>query len=334
MPRKFSQGAMVHIVLASLLAFNNAQADPIQYEWSTTSGFLFSSDSVALEIITGQTPFDVGGGTFIVFGSGSGTFTYDSNVPPPTPLPGGLLLFSGPSTAWSASLFGDAGLIGIFTGDVGVATFRNADENSGIGDLLNVQCCGDTGSGYTIGPYTATGSSVIWTGGQFLVGQTLPLTLPPPDGSIRQIAGFSFFNPGAPMGQRNIFIGAFGLEIGKSIAINIKPGGSPNSINPRSRGKIPLVILTTNTADGDSSNFDALQVDASTVRFGPAQAEIAHSSGHAEDVDSDGDLDLVLHFSTQSTGITCGMTTATLIGKTFGGESIFGTDSVKTVGCK
>ena len=94
------------------------------------------------------------------------------------------------------------------------------------------------------------------------------------------------------------------------------------------------MIPTTNTADGDSSNFDALQVDASTVRFGPAKAEVAHSSGHTEDVDSDGDLDLVLHFSTQSTGITCGMTTATLTGKTFGGESISGTDSIKTVGCK
>lgn len=336
MPRKFSQGAMVHIVLASLLAFNSAEANPIQYEWSATSGILFSADPVALEIITGQTPIDVGGGTFIVFGSGSGTFTYDSNVPPPILLPSGLLLFSGPSTAWTTNLFGGQGLIGTFTGVVGVATFLNADEGSGIGDLLNVQCCGNTGSGYTIGPYTATSSGVIWTGGQFLVGQTLPLTLPPPDGSIRQIAGFSFFNPSAPMGQRNVFIGAFGLEIGKSIAINIKPGGGRNSINPRSKGKIPLVILTTNTADGDSSNFDALQVDASTVRFGfgPAKAEIAHSSGHAEDVDSDGDLDLVLHFSTQSTGITCGMTTATLIGKTFGGESISGTDSIKTVGCK
>ena len=336
MPRKFSQGSMVHIVLASLLAFNNAEADPISYEWSTpTSGVLFSADPVALGIITGQTPFPFMG-TNLVLGSGSGTFTYDSNVPPPILLPGGLSLFSGPSTAWSASLFGDAGLIGTFTGVVGVATFRNADESSGIGDLLNVQCCGNTGSGYTIGPYTATSSAVIWTGGQFLSGQTLPLTLPPPDGSNLQIAGFSFFNPAAPIGQQNVFIGALGLEIARStrsIAINIKPGGDRNSINPGSKGKIPLAILTTNIADGDSSNFDAMQVDPSTVVFGPNGAAQSHRRGHIADIDGDGDADLILHFNTQETGIQCRDIEATLTGETFGGQLISGSDAISTVGC-
>ncbi len=336
MPRKFSQGSMAYLALASLLAFNSAEADPVTYEWSTTSGVLFSADPVALEIITGQTPFHIGGGTFIVFGSGSGTFTYDSNVPAPDPLGGGLWLFSGPSTAWSASLFGDAGLLGTFTGDVGVATFRNADESSAAGDLLNVQCCGSTGSGYSIGPYTATGSGVIWTGGQFLVGQTLPLTLPPPDGSNLQIAGFSFFNPDAPIEQRNVFIGALGLEIARStrsIAINIKPGGDRNSINPRSKGKIPLAILTTNIADGDSSNFDAMQVDPSTVAFGPNGAAQSHRRGHVADIDGDGDADLILHFNTQETGIQCGDIEATLTGETFSDQLINGSDTIDTVGC-
>ncbi len=338
MPRKFSQGAMVHIVLASLLAFNNAEADPISYVWSTpTSGFLFSADPVALKIITGQTPFAVGG-TFIVFGSGSGTFTYDSNVPPPIQLPGPgeFLLFSGPSTAWSASLFGDAGLIGTFTGVVGVATFRNADESSGIGDVLNVQCCGNTGIGYTIGPYTATGSGVIWTGGQFLVGQTLPLTLPPPDGSNLQIAGFSFFNPNAPtIGQRNVFIGAFGLEIRKSIAIDIKPGSDPNVIEfdddicgDDDDSRLKVAILT-------AGEFDAVQVDASTVQIGDPAL-----SGTAEPIrsrvrDTDGDADLLLKFSlcdlVANDALNADTIELVLTGETFDGSQITGSDSVSVL---
>lgn len=70
------------------------------------------------------------------------------------------------------------------------------------------------------------------------------------------------------------------------------------------------------------------------VKFGPNGAIEAYGQGHKEDVNGDGHLDLVLHFRTQETGIHCGDTSATLTGKTFGGEAIQGTDSIKTVGCK
>ncbi len=50
-------------------------------------------------------------------------------------------------------------------------------------------------------------------------------------------------------------------------------------------------------------------------------------------MDSDGDLDLMLHFRTQGTGIQCGDTEASLTGETFDGQAIQGTDSVVTVGC-
>jgi len=118
------------------------------------------------------------------------------------------------------------------------------------------------------------------------------------------------------------------------VSVDIKPGSDPNSINPRSRGKIPVAILTTSIADSDSLDFDAVQVDATTVTFGPDGASIAHSQTHVKDVDGDGDSDLVLHFKTQETGISCGDTEASLTGETFGGESITGTDWVKTSGCK
>jgi hypothetical protein len=53
-----------------------------------------------------------------------------------------------------------------------------------------------------------------------------------------------------------------------------------------------------------------------------------------EDVNTDGHTDLLLHFRTQNTGIVCGSTSSSLTGKTFGGQSIQGSDSVRTVGCK
>lgn len=96
----------------------------------------------------------------------------------------------------------------------------------------------------------------------------------------------------------------------------------PSSINPRARGVIPVVILTT-------PSFDALTVDVSTVQFGPGNASEAHGIGHPVDHDSDGDLDLLLHFGTPESAIPCGATSATLTGPTFSAS-----DTIKTVGCK
>jgi DNA-binding beta-propeller fold protein YncE len=117
------------------------------------------------------------------------------------------------------------------------------------------------------------------------------------------------------------------LDVFLEVAIDIKPGSDPNSINPKSKGNIPVAILTT----GD---FDATTVDPLSVEFGPDGATESHGRGHIEDVDGDGDGDLVLHFRTQDTGIQCGDTSASLTGETFGGQVIEGSDSINTVGCK
>ena len=99
-----------------------------------------------------------------------------------------------------------------------------------------------------------------------------------------------------------------------------------STINVRSKGVIPVVIFTTD-------DFDATTVDASTVRFGPGNAAEAHGTGHLEDVDGDGDLDMVLHFKTQDAAIPCGATSATLTGQTTGGQEFEGTDTITTTGC-
>jgi len=111
------------------------------------------------------------------------------------------------------------------------------------------------------------------------------------------------------------------------VQIDIKPGGTPNAINPADQGVVPVAILSTSSFNAPSS------VDATSVRFGPAGAAPT-DGGHIEDVNNDGLPDLVFQFPTPLTGIVCGDTSETLTGKTLSGTSIQGSDSVITVDCK
>jgi probable HAF family extracellular repeat protein len=112
-----------------------------------------------------------------------------------------------------------------------------------------------------------------------------------------------------------------------TVAVDIKPGSDTNPINPRSNGKVPVAILTTDA-------FDANTVDAATVRLGPTGAEAVPVRVAIEDVNHDGLSDLLLHFNTQDTGIECGATSLSLTGQTFSGQGIRGADSIVTVGCR
>lgn len=116
------------------------------------------------------------------------------------------------------------------------------------------------------------------------------------------------------------------LAMFRSVAIDIRPGNDPNAINPKSKGVIPVAILTTDA-------FDATTVDPTTVHFGAAGTEAAMVHSALEDVDGDGDADMILHFKTQHTGILCGDTSASLTGETLTRQAIGGSDSIKTVGC-
>jgi len=115
------------------------------------------------------------------------------------------------------------------------------------------------------------------------------------------------------------------------VAINIKPGSDPNSINCNDEnGVIAIAILTT-------EDFDATTVDHTTVLFeGASETHVDKKSGearrHEEDVDGDGDTDLVFHFRVGDTGLTCDSTEGTLSGETFDGQAIEGTDAVRMVG--
>jgi len=106
------------------------------------------------------------------------------------------------------------------------------------------------------------------------------------------------------------------------VDIDIKPGSFPNCINPDGKGVIPVAILTTDT-------FNAASVDPFSVTLEGAAVRVKGKSGNAgslEDVDSDGDLDLVVHIVDDSPLV--GMATATVEGRTVDGLPITGSDSI------
>jgi hypothetical protein len=115
-----------------------------------------------------------------------------------------------------------------------------------------------------------------------------------------------------------------------SISIDIKPFGRPakeNKVNLRSRGSISVALLSDTAPD---SQFDPpSQVDVQTVEFGPNGASpIRYTS---RDINRDGLGDLILRFIIQEAGFSCGDTEATLTAETYDGQSLSGSDSIKTV---
>lgn len=120
---------------------------------------------------------------------------------------------------------------------------------------------------------------------------------------------------------------AYEFEQVLPVDIDVKPGSDPNSVNPRSPGVIPVAVLGTDT-------FDVASIDVTTIRFGPSGTEAAPHHSALEDVDGDGLTDLVLHFLTQASGIICGDDSVSLTGRTASGQTVEGSDSLRTVGCR
>lgn len=108
------------------------------------------------------------------------------------------------------------------------------------------------------------------------------------------------------------------------VEIDIKPGSSQNTVNPKSKGVIPVALL-----GGPDLNLNT--VDIASLAFGPGGAAAEHG-GHPADVNGDGYADLMLHFRTQDSGIAAGDTEATLKGALIDGTPIAGADVVRTVG--
>jgi parallel beta-helix repeat protein len=113
------------------------------------------------------------------------------------------------------------------------------------------------------------------------------------------------------------------------VAIDIKPGSYPNAINLGSHGLIPVAILS-------SDDFDATTVDPESVELAGAGVAVRGKSNkymaQQEDVNGDGLVDLINHVATENldpNSLQDGY--AVLIGTTFGGEEVTGTDEITIV---
>lgn len=111
----------------------------------------------------------------------------------------------------------------------------------------------------------------------------------------------------------------------QEVTIDIKPGSQTNHVNPNSRGRINVTILST-------PEFDALTVIRwATIRFGRTGEEESLSACKEKglDVNHDGLPDLICMFSIPDTGFIQGDTTGILTAQTVDGFPITGHDSVR-----
>jgi hypothetical protein len=230
-----------------------------------------------------------------------------------------------------------------FTGQTAVEDFAEAFESAMNDRYLYV--------GITFEPeirgYSAAGAAPVeLVASPFAAEYTALALLAVRDGSslyqvnrdVKNIASFAIETDGglAPIGapvpidaeDDGISNGAAYLaDRTLEVAIDVKPGSDRNPIGLRGRGAIPVAILGT-------EDFDVADVDQASVRFGPGEAFPTHRLPHGfEDFDGDGDPDLILHFRVDASGITCGDTTVSLVGRTFDGRELRGRDTVDVFGC-
>jgi hypothetical protein len=112
-----------------------------------------------------------------------------------------------------------------------------------------------------------------------------------------------------------------------TVAIDIKPGSYPNTINLGSNGVVPVAIFS-------SATFDARTVDPTTVTLASAGVRLRGNGqpmASFEDVNRDGLLDIVVHIVTEALTLTPTDTQAVLQGVTFSGIRIRGIDTVRVV---
>ena len=118
------------------------------------------------------------------------------------------------------------------------------------------------------------------------------------------------------------------------VVIDIRPGEDPNSVNLSSKGLLPVAVVTT-------SDFDASLFEPEMAHLSDANAPMSEGCSGAtpvrwtlDDVNRDGNVDLVFFFRVQELDLSLNSTAAILMAHgSYGGVMlhILGADTVKIV---
>ena len=118
------------------------------------------------------------------------------------------------------------------------------------------------------------------------------------------------------------------IEVAHYAPLDVKPGSDDNPVNPKSKGVLPVAILNTDDFDPTAVVVESLVLSVTESGDGASPAK----GGQFEDVDGDGDDDLVVHFANADLDLDSETSILYLSGQMADGLSLVGSDEVTAVG--
>jgi len=118
------------------------------------------------------------------------------------------------------------------------------------------------------------------------------------------------------------------------VDIDIEPWSELNEVRPDDDYLLTVAVLSSSISAGGTVDFDAMQFDPASLKFGPGEAANVVVQPIASDLNGDSLTDVVVGFRMTETGVQCEDTSVTLDGETYSGDPFKGTDSITTVECE
>lgn len=129
-----------------------------------------------------------------------------------------------------------------------------------------------------------------------------------------------------PSGDYTLVISGVSPSV-QQISIEVKPGSRELApINTKSKGKIPVALLSGN-------GFNAMDINPASLTFGSTgnESSLSKCNNGGEDVNGDGQLDLVCHFENQAAAFKAGDLEGIVRGTTRSGVAFEGRGYLKVI---